>query len=64
MTLEGIAQLITALAAFGAMAMGWWNNRKIEQVHIATNSMKDELVNEVRVAALAKGLKQGREETK
>lgn len=58
------AQIITALAALGSVVMGWWNNRKIEQVHKATNSMKDELVASVRDASLAKGLKQGREESR
>jgi uncharacterized membrane-anchored protein YhcB (DUF1043 family) len=35
---------------------------KIEQVHKATNGMKEELVNEVRTAATAAGNKAGRAE--
>lgn len=57
-----LAQILTALAAVGAFILSWWNSRKIEEVRHATNSMKDELVAEVRDASLAKGLKQGREE--
>lgn len=61
-TLGEIAQTITALAAAAAVALTWRNSRKIEQVHKATNSMKDELVTEVRNASLAEGIKQGRAE--
>jgi len=34
----------------------------IEVVHLATNSLKDQLVAEVRVSEHAKGLKEGRAE--
>ena len=59
-----VSQLITALAAVGALAFSMWNTRKIKEVHDATNSMKDELVAVTRTAALAEGLKQGQEESK
>ncbi len=57
-----IAQLVTAFASLGALLLSWQNSWKIEEVHKATNSMKDELVKEVREASLAEGLKIGREE--
>lgn len=52
------------------MLMSWRNSRQItensaaiEVVHRATNSLKDELVAEVRESSHAQGLKQGRAET-
>lgn len=62
MTAGDVAQIITSIAALTAAVSSWRNSRKIEQVHKATNSMKDELVREVRIASLAEGRKQGREE--
>ena len=66
-----ITAAATLLAAIGGLAVGIGglfisirNSRSIEQVHKATNSMKDELVQEVRESALAQGLKQGRAERK
>lgn len=35
-----------------------------DQTHLATNSMKDELVKEVREASMAKGVLQGKREGK
>ncbi len=59
-----IAQLVTAAAAVGALVNSILNGRKlkvavsaIEEVKHATNSMKDELVAEVRVSEHAKGVK-------
>ena len=46
----------------GGLVVSIRNSRKIEEVRHATNSMKDELVEEVRVSSLAKGVKQGRDE--
>ena len=41
--------------------MGYVNlNRKVEVLHVATNSMKDELVAEVRQSSLARGLLEGK----
>jgi hypothetical protein len=57
-----IAQIITALAAFGAFVLSWRNARKIEQVHKATNSMMDKLVETTKTEAHAAGLKEGRAE--
>lgn len=63
-----IAQLLTALSAVGALIVSILNRRTIknvgaavEQVHVATNSMKDELVHEVRESAHAAGFLKGRE---
>lgn len=51
-----IAQIITAIAAVGAFLNSWRNSRKIEIVHKATNSMKDELVAAVGTAEHARGM--------
>ena len=50
------SQIITAIAALAAVYMSWRNGQKIEVVRHATNSMKDELVAEVRTAAHAQGM--------
>jgi hypothetical protein len=59
-----VAQIITALAAFGAFLNSLRNARSIKEVAIhvvkveaATNGMKSELVNEVRSASFAAGEK-------
>lgn len=63
---QGIALIITALAtlvtSFGALVIGVLNARKIEQVHVATNSKMDKLLSVTRESAEAKGLLQGRNE--
>lgn len=64
-----ITQLILAAAtlvsAVGALMIGLRNSVKIEQVHIATNSMKDELVavtrSDAKQIGVAEGLKQARD---
>jgi hypothetical protein len=60
MTLDTLANLLTALAAIGAFVISVYNSVKIEIVHKATNSMKDELVKEVRKSEHAKGMKDER----
>ena len=66
MTGGEVAQIITSvatlIAACGAILIGWWNARKIEEVHKATNSMKDELVAATAKSSKAEGLKEGRDE--
>ena len=52
--------LATLISSIGALAIGLRNSRKIEQVHRATNSMHDEIVNEVRRSATAEGVQQER----
>jgi hypothetical protein len=59
-----MAQMIVALTSLGSLLMSVHNARKIKIVHDATNSMKDELVAEVRKGSLAEGLAAGREEGK
>ena len=70
MTLSGVdiapiisasASLVAAIGSFIAVVMTVWNGRKIEQVHIATNSMKDELVKVTGEQKFAEGVKQGEE---
>lgn len=61
-TLGDLAQFITALAALGGMLISWRNLHKIEQVHIATNSMKDALVTAAGQVGHAEGLEEGRAE--
>ena len=45
----GVLNLVILLAGLISLKKG------IQVVHLATNSMKDQLVDEVRIAALAKG---------
>lgn len=58
-TLGEVAQFITALV----LALTYWqsyrNGKKIEQVHLATNSMKDALVATTDKEAFARGVKSG-----
>lgn len=62
MTVAEIADILTALAAVGALFLSWHNSRKIKEVHDATNGMKTELVNAVREGSLATGKAEGRAE--
>jgi len=57
MTPAEFADILTGLAAVGTLILGVVQLRTIRQVRHLTNSMKDELVSEVRVASLAKGKK-------
>lgn len=65
---QGIALIITALAtlvtSLGALIIGIRNTRKIEEVHVATNSKMDKLLSVTRESAEAKGLLQGRKEAR
>ena len=62
MTGGEVAQIITSIAtliaACGAILIGWWNAAKIEEVHKATNSMKDELVAATAKSSKAEGIKE------
>ncbi len=55
-----IAQILTALAAVGGLLMSWSNSRKIQEVHEATNSMKDELVAATKSDAFQTGVTEWR----
>lgn len=66
---SGVVQVITALTAllaavssFVALLQGRSNGRKIEAVHVATNSRMDQLVSEVRESSEAKGFKKANDE--
>jgi hypothetical protein len=48
---------INTVGVIGGLIVSLRNSIKIEQVHVATNGMKTELVNEVRSASFAKGVK-------
>jgi hypothetical protein len=69
--LGGIASLISALAAIGAVVMSARNARKIQEVHVSINSRFDQWLKErgdtAKAAGLvegnAAGLAQGRSET-
>lgn len=60
--LAASALLITALGTVWNGVQLKTNAKAVEQIHIATNSMKDELVSEVRKASRAQGLLEGRAE--
>lgn len=52
----------TFAASITAAGLALWNNRKIEAVHKATNSMKDDLVKVTGQAEHAKGKLEGARE--
>jgi len=68
MTVGELSQLITAIATFiaaaGALIVSIHNTRKIREVHIATNSMKDELVAATAKSSKAEGVKEEKERIK
>lgn len=57
--ISSVSSLVAAIGSSVAVVMSARNGRKIEQVHLATNSMKDELVKVTGEAEYAKGLKHG-----
>jgi hypothetical protein len=71
MTLDQWSQLVTAIAAAIAAILGAVNRNhmvkqdvKIQDIHLATNSMKDELVAAVKSEATAAGIATGRAQQK
>ena len=71
MTLDQWSQLITALAAAIAAILSALNrnhlqrqDEKIQDIHLATNSMKDDRVAAVKSEATAAGLAAGKAEQK
>ncbi len=58
-----VAALPGLLAAVAAFVQSRKNTEKLELVHQQTNSLKDELVSEVRTASIAKGRLDEREAT-
>ena len=69
--MSDLADVLTALGVLITALVGAWNSlqlrknsRLIEQVHVATNSMKDELVRVTRAEAHAAGRAEGLRETR
>ena len=55
----GIGVLLNAIATVFSLIQSIRNGRKIEDVHLATNSMKDALVATTDKEAFARGVKSG-----
>ena len=47
---------LTAVGTIVSVLIGFWNNRKIEKVHLATNSMKDALVKAEKAVSFDAGV--------
>ena len=58
-----IAQVLTALAALGAVAASIHNSKKITEIHVLMNSRLTELLSVTRLAAHAEGAEQERART-
>ncbi len=59
-----IASIPPTLAAVAALIVSMRNGRKVEEVHKATNSMKDALVAAALIQGHAEGVKEEREREK
>jgi hypothetical protein len=59
-----LAQMITAIAAIGAVCMSYRNSRKIEDVHISINSRMDQLLKASGLAQRAIGAEEERNRNK
>lgn len=59
---EHLAFNLVAAGTVVSTMIGLWNNRKIEKVHQATNSMKDALVKVTGESEFARGHLQGVQE--
>lgn len=57
-----LTELITAVAALGAVAVSVWNSIKIRDVHVSLNSRLSQLVLASEKAARANGVVQGRKD--
>ena len=57
--ISDIAQLLTAGVLAATFVQSYRNGKRIEQVHLATNSMKDALVLSTDKEAFARGVKSG-----
>lgn len=58
-TLQGVASVIAAVSALVAAYFTFKTRSAVEQVHVATNSMKDELVRATAKQNRAEGVLQG-----
>ena len=61
--IDELIRLISAVAATGAVIMGFVNRRKINEIHISINSRMDELIHQTGLASEAKGAAQQRQDT-
>ena len=59
--LTAVGQLLVGIIAGLSYWQGWRNSSKIEQIHNATNSMKDALVASTATESFARGVKAGSE---
>lgn len=59
-----VFSIATLVAAIGSLAVAGVCILKINKIYHATNSMKDQLIAEVRKSEHAKGLKEGLEQVK
>jgi hypothetical protein len=59
--ISAVASLVAASGSAIAVIMAVKNSRKIEQVHLATNGMKNELIKVTGDAKYAEGLLHGEE---
>jgi hypothetical protein len=57
--ITAIASLISAVGSAAAVLMAIKNGRRIDEVHTATNGMKEELVKVTGEKKFAEGVKQG-----
>lgn len=57
-----VALLIIAVVNFATGIMTWYTHKRITQVEVATNSMKDALVESTSKASFAEGREEGRTE--
>ncbi len=62
--ISSVGQLLIGLGFFGNMWISYCTLRISKQVHVATNSMKDELVRTTQTAAELKGRADERREAK
>lgn len=59
-----VAAVPPTLLALATLVVSLRNSKKVEEVHKATNSMKDALVLTTEKEALARGIKKGAEDEK
>lgn len=60
--LHDAMEVLVAVSAITAAGLSAYNSAKIHRVHLTLNSRLTAMIEEVRAAAHAKGLKEGREE--
>jgi hypothetical protein len=63
MTVENVAEILTALAAVAAVVVSLINGKKINDVHISINSRMDQLLRATGIAAKAEGVEQERRQS-